>query len=508
VPSLEDTLSRIDAETSAAPAQGSDLRGKLDFLFGPGGSDSESEEEAEAGEAQPTQAEPAEQEGMPQQTCQDVRKKWTNVENRQLREQRLPFQEKVRQRLTKLAEARARGQVPGPPPPPAEEAEERPPGRQGTAGRRESAAEGPPLARLREKARADGEPVSYEGRGIRSEGLPGVPAPLLLEHVCRPAKAVGAKTATLPRRPGGLAALVAEAQAATARVLAAERAAGETAEATHCANCGIPPDEQPLHCSQCMRTYYCSRECQREDWPLHKQSCERRPSASSAGAQADMTRAEDRRQRLEEARQEAEEQRRQQLEKRRLQAEEQRREQARESRRRTAEIRQQRATEARRKAEKLRLQREAERRQQEEQARLAQEAAWKAHEEARHRVEEELSQLKKQAKSVAEARAAAEERQRRKVEVAVLEDYLLAQVEQQEILENQGQPGQQVSGSRLESGPWQPPVSAAPALPAATAHPAPQARFTAPAAYDLYRKHQPSMGERLAALGMDELRGL
>ena len=26
-------------------------------------------------------------------------------------------------------------------------------------------------------------------------------------------------------------------------------------------------------CSACMNTYYCSSECQREDWPVHRNTC-------------------------------------------------------------------------------------------------------------------------------------------------------------------------------------------------------------------------------------------
>lgn len=37
-----------------------------------------------------------------------------------------------------------------------------------------------------------------------------------------------------------------------------------------CARCGKPAD---LRCARCKKTYYCSKECQKADWPSHKRSC-------------------------------------------------------------------------------------------------------------------------------------------------------------------------------------------------------------------------------------------
>ena len=39
-----------------------------------------------------------------------------------------------------------------------------------------------------------------------------------------------------------------------------------------CNACGEPPKNM-LWCSQCSSTIYCSKECQKEDWPNHKQRC-------------------------------------------------------------------------------------------------------------------------------------------------------------------------------------------------------------------------------------------
>lgn len=41
--------------------------------------------------------------------------------------------------------------------------------------------------------------------------------------------------------------------------------------------CGACLQKRSLHvmhkCSRCMRLFYCSIECQRKDWHVHKQSC-------------------------------------------------------------------------------------------------------------------------------------------------------------------------------------------------------------------------------------------
>lgn len=37
-----------------------------------------------------------------------------------------------------------------------------------------------------------------------------------------------------------------------------------------CAKCGKHAD---LRCTRCKTTYYCSKECQKADWPTHKRSC-------------------------------------------------------------------------------------------------------------------------------------------------------------------------------------------------------------------------------------------
>ncbi len=46
---------------------------------------------------------------------------------------------------------------------------------------------------------------------------------------------------------------------------------------THCANCFASSwDGSGLQrCAKCALTYYCSRACQKADWPLHKGECSR-----------------------------------------------------------------------------------------------------------------------------------------------------------------------------------------------------------------------------------------
>lgn len=43
---------------------------------------------------------------------------------------------------------------------------------------------------------------------------------------------------------------------------------------TKCLTCGST-DKKPMRCMGCHTSNYCSKECQRKDWPLHKQICPR-----------------------------------------------------------------------------------------------------------------------------------------------------------------------------------------------------------------------------------------
>lgn len=41
-----------------------------------------------------------------------------------------------------------------------------------------------------------------------------------------------------------------------------------------CAGCHQDrPLEELEKCGRCMNVYYCNKECQRKDWPLHKKTC-------------------------------------------------------------------------------------------------------------------------------------------------------------------------------------------------------------------------------------------
>ena len=40
-----------------------------------------------------------------------------------------------------------------------------------------------------------------------------------------------------------------------------------------CYTCGRVPEGRRLRCSICRKAYYCSPECQRIDWPVHKGEC-------------------------------------------------------------------------------------------------------------------------------------------------------------------------------------------------------------------------------------------
>ncbi len=41
--------------------------------------------------------------------------------------------------------------------------------------------------------------------------------------------------------------------------------------------CNACEEEMPLEklqrCSRCMKVYYCNKECQRNDWLIHKEKC-------------------------------------------------------------------------------------------------------------------------------------------------------------------------------------------------------------------------------------------
>lgn len=41
----------------------------------------------------------------------------------------------------------------------------------------------------------------------------------------------------------------------------------------HCAKCSVGIANKPLRCSRCQTVFYCSRQCQREDWDSHKLFC-------------------------------------------------------------------------------------------------------------------------------------------------------------------------------------------------------------------------------------------
>ncbi|THV07107.1 hypothetical protein K435DRAFT_848446 [Dendrothele bispora CBS 962.96] len=53
-----------------------------------------------------------------------------------------------------------------------------------------------------------------------------------------------------------------------------------------CSQCGKAQEKESFsRCSKCHSTYYCSRECQVEHWPIHKSVCRARASAVAAEEQ-------------------------------------------------------------------------------------------------------------------------------------------------------------------------------------------------------------------------------
>ena len=50
-----------------------------------------------------------------------------------------------------------------------------------------------------------------------------------------------------------------------------------------CAECRKPLSGLPLRCSSCKVIYYCSKECQKNAWPAHKDQCK---ASAAGGAEA------------------------------------------------------------------------------------------------------------------------------------------------------------------------------------------------------------------------------
>lgn len=59
----------------------------------------------------------------------------------------------------------------------------------------------------------------------------------------------------------------------------------KTATMSACEKCNKSPPEVSLkHCAQCSTTPYCSRECQKADWKVHKKLCGKQTSESGTGS--------------------------------------------------------------------------------------------------------------------------------------------------------------------------------------------------------------------------------
>lgn len=55
-------------------------------------------------------------------------------------------------------------------------------------------------------------------------------------------------------------------------------------EAGHnCAKCTLIISDRPLRCSRCQAVFYCSRQCQRQDWESHRRLCIRPDASAGAG---------------------------------------------------------------------------------------------------------------------------------------------------------------------------------------------------------------------------------
>jgi hypothetical protein len=80
---------------------------------------------------------------------------------------------------------------------------------------------------------------------------------------------------TTPTNNGSMASFDGD-RAATA--MAAARAAGETIVFQSCAHCHEPPapGSKLQNCKGCLMVCYCSVECQRASWPMHKLVCAER----------------------------------------------------------------------------------------------------------------------------------------------------------------------------------------------------------------------------------------
>jgi TPR repeat protein len=112
-------------------------------------------------------------------------------------------------------------------------------------------------------------------------------------------RAAGEPASAMPRKAARFLAQTAQSEDPATRMATTLGMLGDSADdrnvaRTCCIGCG--KTEQLQVCAKCLTAKFCSRECQRRMWPMHKQACrawveQKAAAAAEAGGASSSTRA-------------------------------------------------------------------------------------------------------------------------------------------------------------------------------------------------------------------------